>query len=54
MSPIPIASVTRAPQPVLEPLAERGLAAARLAREQQPPHARAGEVDAALAAHSSA
>ena len=46
MSPIPIASVTRAPQPCLEHRAERRLAAARLARHEHALDARVAEVEA--------
>ena len=48
MSPMPIASVTRAPQPLLEPRAERRLAAARLAGDEHALDARAAQVEAAL------
>ena len=48
MSPIPIASVTLAPQPSSSVRAERGLAAARLACDEHPLDARAAEVDVPL------
>ena len=48
MSPMPIASVTRAPQPCLELRAEGRLAAAGLAGDEHALDARRAQVDAAL------
>ena len=47
MSPMPIASVTRAPQPSSSARAERGLAAARLAGDEDARDARGAQVDVA-------